>query len=392
MDDVQIIFHIDLNAFFASCEVLTHPEYQNKPLVVAHDSRRGIVSTASYEARKFGIHSAMPTYQAKEKCPNLIIVEPHFDLYKKMSNCFFSIVKQYSNKIEIASIDECYVDMTEACSQNGDIYQTAYQLQQQVLNETGLSCSIGISPNKFLAKMASDMKKPLGLTILTRRNMKELLWPLPIGDMYGIGKKTAPKLIEVGIKTIGDLANISNFDKAKQILGTHALIYYQHANGNDYSVVDCEKHESKSVGHSTTLERDTLDEDLIKETLQSLTQSVSQRAKRYHLVGNSVSITLKYTRFQSVVRSTLLPDYTNDYEQMISYVLSLFETHYENKPIRLLGVTLQNTINESQQIKQLSLFDYMNEKENVTDQLLKQLNEKHQDTFMRASSLKTKGK
>ena len=387
---MQIIFHIDLNAFFASCEVLAHPEYKDKPLVVAHDSRRGIVSTASYEARKFGIHSAMPTYLAKEKCPNLIVVNPHFDLYKKISNQFFSVVQEYSKIIQIASIDECYVDMTKACNHHGGIIQTAQKLQQEVYERTGISCSIGISPNKFLAKMASDMKKPMGITVLTRRNIKELLWPLEIGEMYGIGKKTAPKLIEIGINTIGDLANPKNFDKARNILGINTLIYYQHANGFDFSKVDDEQHDSKSVGHSTTLEKDSSDENLLTETLQTLTSSVCARAKRYHLVGNSISITIKYSRFESVTRSTMLPSYTNNYEELSSYVLSLFETHYENRPVRLLGVILQNTINEKQQIKQLSLFDYMEEKENKTEQLLKNLNSKHADLFMRASSLKNK--
>ena len=384
---MQIIFHIDLNAFFASCEVLAHPEYKDKPLVVAGDSRRGIVSTASYEARKFGIHSAMPTYLAKEKCPNLIVVPHHFDLYKKISNQFFSVVQEYSKIIQVASIDECYVDMTSVCEKHGGIIETAKKLQDEVYQRTGISCSIGISPNKFLAKMASDMKKPMGITVLTRRNIKQLLWPLSIGEMYGIGKKTAPKLIEIGINTIGDLANPKNFDKVRNILGTNTLIYYQHANGFDFSKVDNDQHDSKSVGHSTTLEKDSSDESLLTETLQHLTSSVCARAKRYHLVGNSLSITIKYSRFESVVRSTMLPSYTNNYEELSGYVLSLFETHYDNRPVRLLGVTLQNTINEKQQTKQLSLFDYMEEKENKTDQLLNELNSKHADQFIRASKL-----
>ncbi len=240
---MQIIFHIDMNAFFASCELTVHPEYKGKPLVVAGKSRRGIITTASYEARQYGIHSAMPTYQAKEKCPSLIIVEPHFELYRKISQAFFEIIATYSPIYEVASIDECYVDMTQIITDYPGLEETAKQIQQQVLEELGISCSIGIAPNKFLAKMASDMKKPMGITLLTRRHLKEKLWPLPIGEMYGIGKKTAPKLVELGIKTIGDLAKYENYDKAHLILGKNTLVYYQRANGKDYRKVDASKHQ-----------------------------------------------------------------------------------------------------------------------------------------------------
>lgn len=390
---LQVIFHIDMNAFFASCEFNLHPEYKNKPLIVAHNSRRGIVTTASYEARKYGIHSAMPTYLALEKCPKLIIVEPHFDLYRKTSQQFFDIVSAYSDKIEIASIDECYVDVSEAVFKYGGIIETAKKIQQHVLDTLNIPCSIGISPNKFLSKMASDMKKPMGITMITRSNLREMLWPLPISEMYGIGKKTAPKLAEAGIRTIGDLANPKNYDKAKKILGSHALIYCQHANGFDFSKVDSSDHDSKSVGHSTTFQRDTTDEGVILETLQSLTRQVAKRAERHHLVGNNIAITLKYSRFESIVRSMTLSDYTNDYETMIGNILILLERHYDGRPVRLLGVSLNNTINEKQRIKQLSLFDYQQEttiKKNSTDELLEKLNHQHQNAFIRASSLKKK--
>ena len=350
-----------MNAFFASCELKQHPEYKNKPLIVAHNSRRGIVTTASYEARKYGIHSAMPTYLALEKCPQLIVVEPHFDLYRKTSQQFFDIVSTYSSKIEIASIDECYVDVSDAVFVHGGILEMAQKIQHDVLSQLNIPCSIGISPNKFLSKMASDMKKPMGITIITRSNIKNLLWPLPISDMVGIGKKTAPKLVEAGIKTIGDLADPKNYHTARKILGTHALIYCQRANGYDFSKVDNVDHDSKSLGHSTTFPIDTTDEDIIMETLQKLTQQISDRANKHHLVGNNVAITIKYSRLETIVRSTTLTDYTNDYETLIANILMLFERHYDNRPIRLLGVSLNNTMNEKQRFKQLSLFDYQYE-------------------------------
>lgn len=390
---MQVIFHIDMNAFFASCELRQHPEYQNKPLIVAHRSRRGIVTTASYEARKYGIHSAMPTYMALEKCPDLIVVEPHFDLYRQTSQRFFQIVSAYSQVIEAASIDECYVDVSDVFDRYGGILETAQKIQSQIYQETGISCSIGISPNKFLAKMASDMKKPMGITVLTRSNLKEKLWPLSIDEMYGIGKKTAPKLKAIGIQTIGDLAQPRNFDTIRSILGNQALLHYQHANGIDFAKVDNADHDLKSVGHSITLQNDTTDETIIKEQIQQLTQQVSLRAKKHHLVGNHISLTLKYTRFENIVRSAPLDTYTNDYEEMIGMALMLFEQHDDGRPVRLIGVSLNNTINQSQQIKQLSLFDYQQEIErnhNETDQLLDKLNQIHQNSFIRASQLSKK--
>lgn len=388
---MQIIFHIDMNAFFASCELNEHPEYRNKPLIVAHQSRRGIVTTASYEARKYGIHSAMPTYLAIEKCPKLIIVEPHFELYRKVSSQFFDIIASYSDKIEVASIDECYVDVTEIVDQHGGIYPTALKIQKEVYDTLNIQCSIGISPNKFLSKMASDMQKPMGITILTKANLKKCLWPLPIDDMYGIGKKTAPKLKEIGIMTIGDLADSKNFNKARNILGNHTLIYYQHANGLDFSKLNIESRDLKSVGHSTTFQIDISDDGEIKEVLQKLTRQVEARAKKKHLVGNNISITMKYTRFESTVRSIPLGEYTNEYEALITHVLILLERHYDGRPLRLLGVSLNNTINETQRMKQLSLFDYQREistPKNATDELLENLNRKHQNSFIRASMLK----
>ena len=215
---MQIIFHIDLNAFFASAEISQNPQLVGKPIVVCRESRRSIITTASYEARKYGIHSAMPLFQAKKLCPQLITVPPHFALYKTLSQEFFQIISTFSKKLEVASIDECYVDMTEYIQEHHlQPYQVAQNIQKKVYNTLNLQCSIGIAPNKFLAKMASDMKKPMGITILTKRNFKEKLWHLPVGQMHGIGKKTVPKLEQHGIYTIGDLAKYENYEKIRTV-------------------------------------------------------------------------------------------------------------------------------------------------------------------------------
>ena len=312
---MRIIFHIDMNAFYANCEISQHPELKGKPIVISHNSKRSVVSTASYEAREFGIHSAMPLFMAKEKCPDLIVVEPHFNLYHNLSQRFFEIVYTYSKKVEIASIDECYVDMSDYFTlTHAQPYIVAKEIQDKILETLSLPCSIGISPNKFLSKMASDMKKPLGITIITQRNLKEVLWPIKVGDMYGIGKKTAPKLEEVGIKTIADIANYDNYQTIRQFLGKNTLIYYNRANGRDLSPVVYEDTDMKSIGHSTTFESDISDEDSLKEEFKKVCLTVAERASKHDMYSNCVVITLKYTRFKSVTRQMLVQEYMNDYD------------------------------------------------------------------------------
>ena len=222
---MQIIFHIDLNAFYASAEMANDSSLEGKPLVISGNNRRAIVSTASYEARKYGIHSAMPLFQAKQLCKNLIIKPVNFDLYRRLSSQFFELISTYSPLLEIASIDECYVDFSNyIIEHNIHPYKLAKIIQNDVLNTLKLKCSIGIAPNKFMAKMASDMKKPMGITILNKSNYKQLLWPLDVSEMFGIGKKTAPKLKEMGILTIGDVANYDNYNK---LLGKMHFYYIE---------------------------------------------------------------------------------------------------------------------------------------------------------------------
>ena len=359
---MQIIFHIDLNAFYASAEISRNPNLEGKPLVISGKSKRSIITTASYEARKFGIHSAMPLFQAYKKCKNLIVLPADFELYHRLSNEFFSIISSYSEILEVASIDECYVDVTKVIQdKNYHPVELARRIQNDVYEQLNLKCSIGISPNKFLAKMASDMKKPMGITILTRSNLKELMWPLDIKNMFGIGKKTQPRLREVGIMTIGDIANYNNYNKLRQIIGKNALLLYRRANGIDNRVVDTKQNELKSVGNSITLPHDTLDEIILLDTLKQLARQVSMRAAKRNLISNSISITIKYTRFESVNRQTTINSYINDYEYILSTAKMLFDAHYDGRPVRLLGISLNNTINKKNYKEQLNIFNSTND-------------------------------
>ena len=386
---MQIIFHIDLNAFYASAEISRNPNLEGKPLVISGKSKRSIITTASYEARKFGIHSAMPLFQAYKKCKNLIVLPADFELYHRLSNEFFSIISSYSEILEVASIDECYVDVTKVIQdKNYHPVELARRIQNDVYEQLNLKCSIGISPNKFLAKMASDMKKPMGITILTRSNLKELMWPLDIKNMFGIGKKTQPRLREVGIMTIGDIANYNNYNKLRQIIGKNALLLYRRANGIDNRVVDTKQNELKSVGNSITLPHDTLDEIILLDTLKQLARQVSMRAAKRNLISNSISITIKYTRFESVNRKTTINSYINDYEYILSTAKMLFDAHYDGRPVRLLGISLNNTINKKNYKEQLNIFNSTNdiEKDKDIQTIIENINNKFEKTIVTKAS------
>lgn len=386
---MQIIFHIDLNAFYASAEISRNPDLEGKPLVISGKSKRSIITTASYEARKLGIHSAMPLFQAYQKCKNLVVLPADFELYHRLSNEFFSIVSSYSEILEVASIDECYVDVTNVIKdENYDPIELARKIQNDIYEQLSLKCSIGISPNKFLAKMASDMKKPMGITVLTRSNLKELMWPLDIKYMFGIGKKTQPRLREVGITTIEDIANYNNYNKLRQIIGKNALLLYRKANGIDNRVVDAKQNELKSVGNSTTLPHDTTDEIVLQDTLKQLARQVSMRATKRNLISNSIAITIKYTRFESVSRQTTINSYINDYENILSTAKMLFDVNYDGRPVRLLGISLNNTINKKNYKEQLNIFDSYNVAENNEDlqSILESINNKFEKPIVTKAS------
>lgn len=384
----KIILHIDLNAFFAACEILRDPSLKGKPMIVGGGGRRGIVSTASYEARKFGIHSAMPTYQALKLVPDLIIKEPDFTLYHHYSSLFFNYIKDnVSPIVEIASIDECYVDVTKVLNTVKDPVKYVHNLQQTLLKEIGLACSIGVAPTKFLAKMASNYKKPLGVTVLRRRELSKTLWPLPIGEMYGVGKATAPRLLALGIKTIGDLAT-TNDQEVINLLGKSYFTLSEWAKGGGSDEVLVEEEDPKSIGNSETFLFDTDDYDEISALFKDLSASVSRRAEKENKVGLTIQIVIRYYNFETVNRSVTLSKPTNKALTIFYEAMKLFDKNFRDEPIRLLGVTLQNLSDEGSLREQLSLFDDFTTK-SKTEVIMELLNEEY-DTppFVRLSDVK----
>ena len=384
--------HIDLNQFFAAATRLLEPDLNGKPLIIEGDTRRGIVSTASYEARKYGIKSAMPTYMAKKLCPKVIIREGNYKWYQQKSNEFFSYIKDhYSTHIEIASIDECYVDMTELMKDIKDPYLYLKNLQEDVYNNTHLEASIGLGPTKFLAKMGSDYKKPMGITIIRKKDIKNILYPLPIEDFYGIGKKTYPKLKELGINTIGDFALNDSYE-VKKIMGKFYLIAKSWINGEGDDHVDENPFDPKSISSTNTFLFDTNDYEEISKMLENKAKEVSLDAKKNNKVGKTITLILKDSSFKSITRSITIDKPTNSFIDIYTNVMTLFDKYFNNQLIRLAGVGLSQLIDKEEFYVQMNLFNLeQNQKECSTQLLINKLNRKaNKELFYPASKIKEK--
>ena len=380
----RVIFHIDLNAFYASCEELRHPEYKGKPLAIGSKDRRSVLSTANYEARKKGVHSAMPVYQALSLCPELILIEGDFNYYRALSARFFSCLKKYTFKIEPASIDECYMDVTEIIKQYKRPLDLAFQIQQSVLNETGLSVSIGVAPNRFLAKMASDMRKPAGITVLRISELETKLWPLDISLMYGIGKKTVPELKKIGIQTIGDFASAENETKILQLMKNSGYALIQKARGHSSSQLHY-SYTQKSCSVSKTYSSNiyTLKEafDKVKE----LSIELSNRLKKDNQKGKLISISLRELNFHTIVRSQSLNQYTNQPQIIYEIATNLIESNFESNGYRYMALTRASLQNANQIVDQISLFEIpIQDSKTIIEQLNHELKK---DVLFRASDL-----
>ena len=370
----RVYFHIDLNAFYASCEVLLDPSLKGKPLAVSGTTRRSVVSTASYEARAYGVHSAQPIEEAKRLCRDLIIVEPHFHYYHELSNEFMGIIGEYTDTMEIASIDECYADMTEAIMKFEKPLDLAWLIQRRVREELGLSCSIGVAPNLFLAKMASDMKKPNGITVLRIREVPQKLWPLPIKDMRGVGVKTLPYMEDLNIKTIGDLANYPNVEELRPIFGKNTEEMIRKANGHDDREIVTEW-DAKSMGVSETFLEDLTDYDELRGMIRSLSRTLSERLRRSNKAGCLISLRIKYYDFSNADRSIRVADPIWKADDIYVQAITLFNDNWEQEPVRLLGISVSDFERADAMHGQINLFDAAIARREETISVLNELNQ-----------------
>ena len=395
----KVIVHIDLNAFFVRCEEIKDPSLENKAVAIGHEGRGGIVSTCSYKAREYGVSSGMPMFKAKQLCPHLIVKPVDYRFYSALSDTFKKFVKRYTPKVEEASVDECFADFTEVIKKEKNAEAFFRKLQQDLYKETKLKCSIGIAPTKFLAKMGSDYKKPMGITIIRKSDISKILYPLSLDKFYGIGKKTAPRLKAMGINTIGDLANLCNSDDKRlhEELGKFFSVIKDWVNGYGSDEVYSEAWNPKSIGNSTTLMEDTANRELISTTFRYLSKEVSERAIRENKLGPTIQIVVKEAEisengFKSHNKSITLPNPTNNAKTIYNAAMDLYDKNFSKMTVRLVGVTLQNLIDAKDIAIQMSLFDYqIHEEESSTKLLINELNRKlKKKALMRASEVDKK--
>jgi DNA polymerase-4 len=372
----RLIFHIDMNSFFASCEQVIQPELKGKAIAVVGDvsKRSGIVLAASYEAKAYGVRTTMPIYQALKCCKNLILVSSTYGLYSDMSHKVMELFDLYTPLKEQLSIDEAFLDMTGTEYLFGDPLTAAKTIQNHILNELDLACSIGISTNKLLSKMASDMKKPLGITTLFPAEVEMKLWPLPVGQLYGIGKKTVAKLNTMGIHTIKDLA-LADAKHLYENFGEKSGNYMkQSAMGmSQDQLKESASIQVKSVGNELTYSKDLISETDIKNEILLLADTVGYRLRHKMLKGRTLQVKIKFNDFTLITRSKSFTMTTDSTDFIFKEAWELIDANKGSKPIRLLGISLSNF--ELDKDNQLSLFEQVEETKKV-DKMVDEIRDK----------------
>lgn len=337
------IIHIDMDAFYASVEQRDHPEYNGTPIAVggSPEGRGGVVATASYEARKFGVRSAMPSKKALQLCPHIIFVKPRFDVYKKVSQQIREIFRRYTDIIEPLSLDEAYLDVTEDKQKIGSAIDIANLIKKAIKDELHLTASAGVSINKFIAKIASDIKKPDGLTFIGPSKVESFVEQLAVEKFYGVGKVTAEKMKALNLHTGADLKKLSEKELV-QHFGKVGKFYYQIVRGIDNRPVQPNQ-ETKSVGAEDTFAHDLTTVDEMNFELDKIAATVHRRLIAHRLKGRTITLKIKYSDFKIITRSKSFTEILDDYTTITNTVKELLlGTDPEESKIRLLGISVSN--------------------------------------------------
>ncbi len=388
------ILHVDMDAFFAAVEQREHPQWKGKPVIVGADPKgghgRGVVSTCSYEARRFGVHSAMPISQAYRLCPHAIFVQPNGALYSQVSKNIFAIFYEFTDLVEPLSIDEAFLDVTGSQHLFGDARTIARKIKERIVQKEGLTASIGVAPNKYLAKIASDLKKPDGLVVVPPDAVETFLQPLDISCLWGAGKKTQAVLRNMGIQTIGDLARFP-LEVLKRKLGSAGEHFYRLAHGIDDRPVVVEEN-VKSVSNEHTFAQDTSDREELRHTLLFLAEKVGYRLRKRMLKGRTIHLKLRYENFNTITRNRTLNHRTDRTKEIFDVAEKLFNENYQSgRNVRLLGVGISGF--EEKSHGQLSLFEAPEEKHERLDRIQDLLTDRFGKRIVyRAESIKPRKK
>lgn len=351
----RCIFHVDLDAFFVSVEQLHEPSLLGKPVIVGgNPESRGVVSAASYEARRYGVHSAMPLAQAKRLCPHAVFISVHFPRYVDASRRFMALLGTMASLIEPMGLDEAFLDVSDVVQDFDGARQYAMDLKRRVREELGLVASVGVAPCKIVAKVASDAEKPDGLVVVRPGSEAAFLAPLNVQKLPGVGKKTAESLTAIGVETIGQLAALPE-EALLRRFGRYGDVLRSHAGGVDNSPVE-PRGEPQSMSRETTFEADTRDMAFLHSTLRSMCEEVAQDLRRHHKRARTVTLKLRYEDFHTVTRQTSLPAETVEAETIFNAAAPSLQTltTHENRRVRLIGVRASRLSGPE---RQLDMFD-----------------------------------
>jgi DNA polymerase IV (DinB-like DNA polymerase) len=342
---LRIIMHVDMDAFYSSVEQRENLTIKDKPVIVGADPKggkgRGVVAGCSYEARKFGVHSAQPISQAYRLCPEGVYLRPNYKLYDEASEQVMQVLRSYAAKFEQISVDEAFMDLTARVTNFDEAAVLATKIKQEVKDKTQLTCSVGIAPNKSVAKIASDLKKPDGLTIVPPEKVRKFLAPLPVNKISGIGKKSTEVLRQIGINSIGDLASAQPI-KLTEVFGKYGSRLWQVANGIDEKEV-VTTYPIKSISSETTFDEDVADRAKVREAFRSLIDDVYARTLSQNMLFRTVGIKVRFEDFSTFTRAKTHAKYTNERSVIEEYVRTLFsEFETSRKKIRLVGVRVSS--------------------------------------------------
>jgi len=380
----RCIFHIDLDAFFVSVEQVLNPELKGKPVIVGGDpERRGVVASASYEARPFNIHSGMPSSKARRLCPQAIFIRAHFSIYKDASAKFMKILGDFSPHIEPLGLDEAYLDVTGCEEPYGSHRQLALAIKDRIHKDLKITASVGIAACKVVAKIASDLCKPDGLLEIAPGGEQAFLNPLPIAKLPGVGKKTEQALKEMGITTIGELASLP-VDTIKRRFGATGAVLHSHARGIDHREVEAPG-KAKSISQELTFARDTLDRNFLEANLHNLCQEVCQELRSQNKRAKCVAIKLRYADFKTITRQVILREASDVTQVIFTTAQQLLPKALaqQGKPVRLIGIRISSLVGEE---KQLLMFDSGKEKPERLDKAIDKIRRKYGSTAIKTGN------